>query len=219
MGAVLAYCFLPYSVRPSPPVFILIIWIGALTSAVLAIVAGCRSSLWWFLFVLLPVAFLFITLNFEQPTQVKLKSGANGTEFLLSGSGKLSELTVFSPEYATAGQTVDDPKFALWSIHPTGPTSSGEPVWVLRSIRYGVVPKGYAQSIPENGQPAPLVDSEKPYLLSIETHNAPGIASYFTVVAGKPAWAKNPPEGRCFTTQNNKWVKVPLSALTRVDES
>ena len=209
MGAVLVYCFLPYSVRPTPPVFILIVWAGALASAVLAIVAGCRSSWAWFLFLFLPVGFFFMTLNFEQPTEVKLRSGANGTEFVLSGSGKLTKLMVFSPEYAKAAQTINDPKFALWSIHPTEPMSWGEPVWILRSIRYGGVPKGYTQSIPENGGPARLVDSEKPYLLSIETANAPGTAGYFTVADGKAQWAKDPPEGPCFTTQNNKWVRVP----------
>jgi hypothetical protein len=95
-------------------------------SAVLAIVAGCRSSPAWFLFVALPVGFFLMTLNFEQPTQIELKNSTpNGTEFQLSGSGKLTELSVFSPEYATAAETVDDPKFALWSIHATGPMSSG----------------------------------------------------------------------------------------------
>ena len=34
MGTVLAYCFLPDSMLPIPPVFILIVWIGALASAV-----------------------------------------------------------------------------------------------------------------------------------------------------------------------------------------
>ena len=209
MGGVLVYCFLPYSVRPTPPAFILIVWAGALASAVLAIFAGCRSSPAWFLFVFLPVGFFLVTLTFEQPTQVKLKSGPNGTDFLLSGSGKLTELIVFSPEYASAAQTVNDPKSVLWSIHPTEPTSSDEPIWILRSIRYGVVPKGYTQSIPESGRPAPLVDSEKPYLLSVETLNAVGTTGYFTVSDGKPEWAKSPPEGPCFTTQNNKWVRVP----------
>src|SRR5205814_10267038 len=68
MGAVLVYCFLPYSVRPTPPVFLLIVWTGALASAVLAIVAGCRSSRAWLLFVPFPIAFFLMTLNFEQST-------------------------------------------------------------------------------------------------------------------------------------------------------
>jgi len=209
MGTVLAYCFLPDSMLPIPPVFILIVWIGALASAVIAIVAGFISSRAWFLFVLFPVGFFLMTLNFEQSTEIKLRGDSKGAELVLSGSGKLVELVVFSPQYATGAQTINDPKFVLWSIHPSEPMSWGEPVWVLRSIRYGIVPKGYTQSIPENGHAAPLTDSEKPYFLSVTTANAPGTAGYFTVADGTPEWANNPPDGPCFTRQNNKDVRVP----------
>ena len=60
MAAVLLYSFLPSSVLPIPPVFLLIVLAGALLSLLSAIIAGLRGSRAWFLAVVPPIAFFFI---------------------------------------------------------------------------------------------------------------------------------------------------------------
>lgn len=209
MAAVLLYSFLPSSVLPIPPVFLLIVLAGALLSLLSAIIAGLRGSRAWFLAVVPPIAFFFILLNFEQSTEVKITGTSDNVTFVLSGSGTLTEFIVFSPEYPTAAEKPNDAKLALWRIAPTDNEGWGEPVWRIHSIRYGIVPKGYVQSIPLQGQPEPLRESERPYYVSVTTASAAGTAGYFTVVGGKPEWAKNPPDGPCFTRRDSKDIRVP----------
>lgn len=209
VAAMVLYSVLPSWARPIPPVFVLILLVGVALSLLSAIVAGLRGSRFWFLATLLPIIFFLMLLNFEQSTEVILTGNSEKPTFEFSGSGTLTELVVFSPEYAEAAETPHDPRFALWCIQPADPGSWGEPVWRIRAIRYGVVPKGYVQCEPLQGEPHPLRDSRNPYLLSVTTANAPGTGGYFTLENGKPQWAKNPPEGPCFTMEHGKYKRVP----------
>lgn len=178
----------------------------------MAITAGSRGSRFWFLATPLPILFfLSVLLNFEQATEVKITGTADNAAFVLSGSGKLTEFVVFSPEYPTAAESPKDMKFALWRIEPADHEGWGDPVWQIHSIQYGVVPKGYVQSVPLEGKPDPLRNSVKPYVLSVTTANAAGTGGYFTVENGKPQWAKNPPIGPCFMMEHGKYKRVPCS--------
>jgi hypothetical protein len=208
VATMLSYSLLPSLARPIPPIFALILLAGAVLSLLSAIVAGLKGSRFWFLATLLPIMFVLMLLNFEQSTEVILKGDSETTTFEFSGSGKLTELVVFSPEYIEAAESPHDPKFAMWCIQPADHESWGEPVWRIRAIRYGVVPKGYVQCHPLQGKPESLRDSRTPYLLSVTTANAPGTGGYFTLENGKPQWAKNPPEGPCFVMENGKYKRI-----------
>jgi hypothetical protein len=203
------YAILPSWTQPVPPIFVIVLLSGAVLSLVLAINAGSRGSRLWFLITPVPVVFfLSVLLNFEQPTEVRLVGTAENATFVLSGSGSLTEFVIFRPEYSTAAESPKDNKLALWRIEPADHESWGDPVWRIHSIRYGIVPKGYVQSVPLEGKPEPLQNSERPYALSVTTASAAGTGGYFTVENGRPQWAKNPPRGPCFTMDHGKYVRV-----------
>jgi energy-coupling factor transporter transmembrane protein EcfT len=117
MAASMLYPFLPSWTQPIPPIFVLILLAGAVVSLLMAITAGSRGSRLWFLATPLPILFfLSVLLNFEQATEVKITGTNDNAAFVLSGSGKLTEFVVFSPEYPTAAESPKDMKFALWRI-------------------------------------------------------------------------------------------------------
>ncbi|MCU1240311.1 MAG: hypothetical protein JWO71_1037 [Candidatus Acidoferrum typicum] len=208
MAALVLYSLLPSWFRPVPPLFVLFLLAGLIVSLISAIIAGVRSSRLWLIATLLPIAFFLMLLNFEQSTEVKISEKSGDTTFVLSGSGTLTDFVVFSPEYLTSAQTPNDMRFALWCIQPADHQGWGEPVWRIRSIRYGIVPEGYIQCAPLEGKPEPLRDSRVPYLLSVTTASAPGTAGYFTVEGGRAQWAKNQPDGPCFTMENGKYKRA-----------
>lgn len=208
MAALLSYFFLPSWFRPTPPFLVLLMAAGAFVSMISAIIAGVRGSRLWFVATLLPIVFFLSLLNFEQATEVKIGAESGDTTFVLSGSGTLTDLMVYSPEYLAGAESPHDMRFALWCIQPADHESWGEPVWRLHSIRYGVVPQGYVQCAPLEGRPQPLHDSQTPYLLSVTTASAPGTSGYFTVEGGKAQWMRNPPEGPCFTMEHGKYKRA-----------
>jgi hypothetical protein len=208
MAGLLLYSLLPSWFRPVPPVFVLLLLAGMVVSLLSAIVAGVRGSRFWFIAALLPIAFFLMLLNFEQATELKITEKSGDTTFVLSGSGTLTGLVVFNPEYLTAAESPNDMKFALWCIQPADHESWGEPVWRLRSIRYGVVPQGHVQCAPLEGKPESLRDSRTPYLLSVTTASAPGTSGYFTVERGKAQLVRNPPDGPCFTMEHGKYKRA-----------
>jgi len=208
MAALLLYYLLPTWFRPIPPLFLLTLLFGVVVSLLSAIIAALKGSRLWFLATLLPIAFFFMLLNFEQSTEVKLAGESGRPIFALSGSGTLTQFVVFSPEYLTTAESPQDMRFALWCIQPVDLEGWGEPVWKLKSIPYGVVPQGYIQCAPLEGRPEPLRDSQAPYLLSVTTATAPGASEYFTVEAGKARWMKNPPEGPCFKMEQGTYKRA-----------
>src|SRR5437870_13159035 len=84
--------------------------------------------------------FLFSVSACERRTEVKL-DGGNPPTFVMSGSGRLVSLTIFNGE--------DKP---IWKIEKT---ETLEAVEKLHRITYGVVPNGYKQVEPDNGNLPP----------------------------------------------------------------
>jgi hypothetical protein len=206
---------LPTWFRPIPPLFVVTLLVGAVVSLVCAIVAGVRGSRLWFAAALLPIAFFLMLLNFEQATEVRLRNDFGTPTFVLSGSGKLSEFVVFSPEYLSVAESPNDMKFALWCVKPADHQRWGEPLWRLRTIRYGFLPEGYIQCAPLEGKPEPLRDSQAPYFLNITTANAPGASGYFSVESGMAHWLTNPPNGPCFSMDHGQYKRVDCLDSTR----
>ena len=94
----------------------------------------------------------------ERGTKVKLEN-ENPPIFVLSGSGKLSDLVIHGPKQR---DIPGDRAFALWEITAIGGHNRAESVESIGSIKYGVVPKNYLQVYPENGSPPPsLVEGER----------------------------------------------------------
>ncbi|MGH9930843.1 MAG: hypothetical protein ACREA9_16655 [Pyrinomonadaceae bacterium] len=93
----------------------------------------------------------------ERSTVVKV-TGGNQPVFLLSGSGRLGEVIISKPAEEQTKNLLDD-RDALWRI--TAINMPGLPVEELHSVTYGVVPKGYRQSVPVNGPPPPLQDNKR----------------------------------------------------------
>jgi hypothetical protein len=130
------------------------------------------------------VPFLPIILFFascERRTEVTI-TGGNPPTFLINGSGELGEVIITKP---VSEQTKNflDKENVLWQI--TAVHMPGEPVEVVRSVTYGIVPKSYKQSIPENGSPPPLLETEKRYGFLFVTADAPLGAGYFEIRNGK----------------------------------
>jgi len=117
----------------------------------------------------------------ERSTKVKLEGG-NPPIFVLSGSGKLSNLIVYgSKQREVAG----DRAFALWEIKPVGGHKAAEALEDLGQIKYGTVPQNYVQLFPENGStPPPLIEG-KQYEYWFQTLNAPHARAYFEIRDGK----------------------------------
>lgn len=116
-----------------------------------------------------------------QSTRVKLE-GENPPLFVLSGSGKLSDLIIFGPKQRDIS---GDRAFALWEIKPTDGRKASEPLETIGKIKYGVVPKNYVQIYPENGvSPPSLLEGER-YEYWVQTLNAPHARSYFEIRDGK----------------------------------
>jgi len=208
MAALLLYSLLPSWFRPVPPLFLLLLLIGIVVSLLSAVIAGFKSSRLWFAATLPPIMFFLMLLNFEQNTEVRLAGKSSEPVFALSGSGTLTDLVVFSPEYLAEAESPHDMRFALWCIQWADHEGWGEPVWKLGSIRYGVVPKGYVQCAPLEGKPEALRNSRTPYFLSATTASAPGVSGYFTVEDGKAQWLKNQPNGPCFAMEHGTYKRA-----------
>lgn len=118
----------------------------------------------------------------ERNTQVRFEGG-NPPIFVISGSGKLSDLIVYGPRQRETG---GDRAFAVWEIKPKGGRNESLPLDDLRKIQYGVVPKNYVQVYPEdNASPPSLVEGQR-YEYWFQTLNAPHARAYFEIQGGKP---------------------------------
>jgi hypothetical protein len=113
----------------------------------------------------------------ERRTQVTLEGG-NPPTFILSGSGVLSGVVIYSPERLKGSTDEKDP---LWEIKEVD--LHGELVERVHSITYGVVPAGYQQATPATGAPPPLIPGKR-YRYWIVTGEAPGAIGYFEIRDG-----------------------------------
>ncbi len=135
----------------------------------------------------------------EQRTTVELAEGPP-VVFVVAGSGLLSQLTVYGPAQDGVAYP-EDSKDAIWEIVPM--EGDGEHVSNLHSIRYGVVPDGYEQTVPRNGAPIPLLEYKR-YFYRLVTMNAPHASGYFEIRNGSPIEVKEP----CFELRDGKWFQV-----------
>src|SRR5262245_34708592 len=125
--------------------------------------------------VIVTVIILLAGCDYERRTEVTLVGG-NPPVFTMAGSGVLAELVFYGPQ---AGRP-DDLSRIVWDIVPA--EMRGESVEVLRTVTYGVVPKGYKQTSPENGHPPETLVSGSRYRYWFVTGEAPGAIGFFQVV-------------------------------------
>ncbi len=142
----------------------------------------------------------------EVKTDARLRSG-QPVSFELSGSGSVAVLTVFEPRYRTEASSPGDVHFATWRIEPVDGYMHGTRIYQLKTITYGVVPPGYRQTIPQNGERPAVITPGKPYLLDVETVDAPGFYRYFLVEGGQ--WKFVDIDGPCFQSDRQKPVPCP----------
>lgn len=128
----------------------------------------------------------------ERRTEVRV-DGVNPPRFVLKGSGSLVEVKVFGPEQERIAQSDPfDDRYALWEIEAEKSGDAvAKPVEELKAITYGLVPKGYKQTKPENGIAPPLVPGKR-YGYWFVTENAPWGAGYFEIRDGKAVAVSGP---------------------------
>lgn len=130
-----------------------------------------------------PLLLLLLLAACEPGISVKVEGG-NTPTFTISGGSKLVDFFVCC-------ETNEGPierESALWEIEPY--SGQGKQAEDVRTITYGVVPQGYYQTKPKNGQPPPPLMSGKRY-----TYH----------VVGYPTSA-----GAAFEIRDGKAVEIPL---------
>ena len=141
----------------------------------------------------------------ERGTEVRLE-GAERPVFVVSGSGNLVELLVVSKMDDKAASLSKGSNF-LWRIVPK--TGDGEKVENIGSITYGVVPEGYKQVVPADGQSPPLLAPGNYYAYYLETINAPHASGYFEIKNGKAERVYG--VGTCYGIEDGKEIEVPCN--------
>jgi len=119
---------------------------------------------------------ILVTLTGCERSMTVTMDGANPPTFKLSGSGRLIFFTVFEP--VQGRPSIDDPK--MWEIRPIDNNLISE----LPAITYGVVPKGFRQTIPNTGAPPTLVEG-KVYEAGGPAFNADGGSISFAIKDGR----------------------------------
>lgn len=140
------------------------------------------------IFVSLSIAVLVIgSSGCEIHTTVRLE-GSNPPTFSLHGSGRLTEVRIYSSKEGEFGSLYDD-SAVLWSI--VAETPPGGYLRDVPAIVYGTVPKGYRQIVPEDSvRPLPLEEGVL-YRYWFVTANAPGALAEFTIRDGRPIVTKS----------------------------
>ena len=92
----------------------------------------------------------------------------------------------------------------IWKITPT--SRDGERLENLGRIVYGVVPKGYKQTVPAEG-PAPELTAGHYYYYYLETINAPHADGDFEMKDGKPVPVHG--VGTCYRISNGQEIESP----------
>lgn len=156
----------------------------------------------WLLYVLLMVFSLSCG---ERRTEVRL-DGTNPPVFAISGSGNLVELLV-STKIDDKSLPPSKRSKVLWRIIPK--TRDGKSVETIGSITYGVIPPGYKQVVPADGQVPPALVPEHYYAYYLETINAPHASGYFEIRNGKAERVYG--VGTCYDVVDGKEIEVPCN--------
>ena len=121
---------------------------------------------------------LKVTLDGKNPPTVKF-----------NGSGEIS--WVYTYQVTPQGK-IPAKDTEMWIVVPkTAITASAAP-----PITYGVVPDGFVQQVPSNGNPPPLEEG-KTYGFGADTRGQPGSAVWFTIRDGKAVQVpKTDPPGK-----------------------
>lgn len=115
--------------------------------------------------------------------------GKNPPTFKFDGNGLIGWIYIYQ---VTPEGKIPPKDTELWIIVPKqGTTASASP-----PITYGVVPNGFVQKVPENGNPPPLEEG-KTYGFGAYTQDQPGSAIWFTIRDGKAVQVpKTDPPGK-----------------------
>lgn len=117
----------------------------------------------------------------EIPTTVKVEDGPS---FAFRGSGRLASFRIYGPQPGHKIATPFDDKSLVWRVQPIEGYFKGARVQRL-NVAYGVLPKGYTQTVPENAAPVPLSQGQVYYFLA-ETTNAPPASGFIYLDGRKP---------------------------------
>ncbi|MGA2688423.1 MAG: hypothetical protein ABSE85_10175 [Candidatus Korobacteraceae bacterium] len=172
----------------------------------LMVLAGIFSSRWWFVAVILPLVFLGMAPQYEQPTKIALNGNSYaGISFKLSGSFKV--VSVGAYQYPADEKQPNDPHLMMWRIEAADPKNGGREAWELNTVRYGEVPDGYVQVSPNSGEAPPPLEPGTVYRV-----NADGFfGGFFKISNGKPQWVPTPSDTPCWAKQGSTWIRIACS--------
>lgn len=117
----------------------------------------------------------------EIPTTVKV---GDGPSFSFQGSGRLASFRVYGPQPGHKIATPFDDKSLVWRVQPIEGYFKGARVQGL-NVAYGVLPEGYAQTIPKNAAPTHLTQGRVYYFFA-ETTNAPPASGFIYLDGSRP---------------------------------
>lgn len=103
----------------------------------------------------------------EIDTNIRLIDNKNPPIFKLSGTGCCPKIFMGGP-YAKPGG--NDKLARLWEIEAIS-EEAFDPVWRLSPITYGILPNGFSQRYPEQGQPM-LLEEGKYYTMFVHVFGA-----------------------------------------------
>jgi len=126
--------------------------------------------------VLVPVAAIFLLLTISSCEISTSATLHRGPTFSLNGSGRLVSFRVSGPQIGRKIATPIDEKSRVWSIKPI--TDDRGALVGRMEIKYGAVPRGYAQTVPASGT-APVLRSGLVYYFFAETTGASGAEGFF----------------------------------------
>jgi len=121
----------------------------------------------------------------EIATTLRVENG-NPPKIIMSGSGSLGRLVIRGPK--TFRKSLGPDSWAYWCIKPKDKDSSCN-VGSISPLSYGIIPDGYEQIYPEQGNAPPLSD-ERIYYIQVDTNDAPGASGCFVIRNGKFKYAK-----------------------------
>jgi hypothetical protein len=113
-------------------------------------------------------------------------AGGNPPRFTMTGSGDLTSIRIRGPHKQRDAEGED--MYLYWVIKLKGEGTERD-VRDVSPVIYGIVPDGYIQAYPENGEAPPLVEGEH-YYVQVITNYANGDDGHFTIHNGKVRFAK-----------------------------
>ena len=144
--------------------------------------------------VFLPFILPLLLLACERDTRVSI-DGKVPPAFHMTGSGELVFLVVteISPDNQKLAPAQRDSRkdTVLWKISPDNLSAKEKAINRLPSITYGVIPKGFVQTKPENGTPPSLMEG-KVYEAGGPSTNAHGGFVWFSIRNGKSVQVEEP---------------------------